>query len=112
MAKYGILIDYDFCTGCHTCEIACQQEHNFPVGQNGIKVTEYEYHLKNGKVKIDYMPFLTDLCDLCMSRYTKGERPSCVKHCQTACMKFGPTSDLANEASSRPRAVLHTHIPK
>ncbi|MBT3991853.1 MAG: 4Fe-4S binding protein [Rhodospirillaceae bacterium] len=112
MAKYGILIDYDFCTGCHTCEVACQQEHNYPVGLNGIKVTEYEYQLANGKVKIDYMPFLTDLCDLCMSRQAEGERPSCVKHCQTACMKFGLTTDLTAEAATRPRAALHTHVPK
>jgi len=24
MARYGLLIDYEYCTGCHTCEIACQ----------------------------------------------------------------------------------------
>ena len=28
MARYGILVDYDYCTGCHTCEVACQQEHD------------------------------------------------------------------------------------
>ena len=26
MRKY-LAVDYEFCTGCHTCEIACQQEH-------------------------------------------------------------------------------------
>ena len=36
MARYGILIDYDYCTGCHTCEVACQQEHDYPVGTNGV----------------------------------------------------------------------------
>ena len=112
MAKYGIMIDTDFCTGCHTCEVACQQEHDYSVGLNGIKVTEYEYKLANGKVKIDCIPFLTDLCDLCMGRQAEGERPSCVKHCQTACMYFGLTSDLASEAATRPRAVLYTHTPK
>jgi len=43
MARYGILIDYDYCTGCHTCEVACQQEHDYAVGTNGIVVREYEY---------------------------------------------------------------------
>lgn len=37
-AKYGMLIDYQWCTGCHSCEIACQMEHGLPVGQTGIMV--------------------------------------------------------------------------
>ena len=24
--KYGLLIDYTWCTGCHSCEIACKVE--------------------------------------------------------------------------------------
>ncbi|MFC1869525.1 hypothetical protein ACFL0H_15530 [Thermodesulfobacteriota bacterium] len=43
MAKNGLLIDYNYCTGCHSCEIACQQEHDFPAGKNGIIVTEHLY---------------------------------------------------------------------
>ena len=35
MPKYGLLIDYEFCVGCHACEIACKQEHNRPRG-NGV----------------------------------------------------------------------------
>ena len=23
--EYGLLIDYEFCTGCHTCEVACKK---------------------------------------------------------------------------------------
>ena len=65
MDKYGLLINYDFCTGCHSCEIACQQEHDFPVGKNGIRVTEYEYETFT-KLAIDYLPYPTELCDLCM----------------------------------------------
>ena len=33
MAEYGLLIDYNYCTGCQSCEVACQQEHTHPVGQ-------------------------------------------------------------------------------
>ena len=43
MARYALLIDHDYCTGCHTCEVACQQEHNYPPGTNGVVVNEYEY---------------------------------------------------------------------
>ncbi|OGA24932.1 MAG: hypothetical protein A3I01_12075 [Betaproteobacteria bacterium RIFCSPLOWO2_02_FULL_65_24] len=110
MARYALLIDHDFCTGCHTCEVACQQEHQYPVGTNGVVVTEYEY-VVNGRVKIDFLPFLTDHCDLCTARMQKNERPACVKHCQAACMLFGQTQDLAATMKDRPRAVLYTHVP-
>ena len=106
MKKYGLLIDYNYCTGCHTCEVACQQEHDFPVGKNGIQVTEYEYET-NTKVSIDNLPFLTDLCDLCINRHKEGEEPACVKHCQSRCMQFGYLSDLVAEMEERPKMVLY-----
>lgn len=40
MARHGLLIDYQYCTGCHSCEVACQMEHKLPVDQWGIKLTE------------------------------------------------------------------------
>ena len=34
MAKqYGFLIDASRCTGCRTCEVACKDKHNLPVGR-------------------------------------------------------------------------------
>jgi Fe-S-cluster-containing dehydrogenase component len=110
MARYAIIIDYDFCTGCHSCEVACQQEHQYPVGTNGVVVKEYEYEAA-GRVKIDFMPFLTDHCDFCTARLARSERPACVKHCQASCMEFGMTQDIANTMKDRTRAVLYTHVP-
>ena len=26
MAQHGLLIDYEFCTGCHACVMACKVE--------------------------------------------------------------------------------------
>jgi len=23
--EFGLLIDYEYCTGCHTCQVACAQ---------------------------------------------------------------------------------------
>jgi Fe-S-cluster-containing dehydrogenase component len=105
MAKYGLLINYDYCTGCHSCEVACQQEHDFPAGKNGIMVTEYLYETFN-KVCIDNVPFPTDLCDLCINRHQAGEAPACVKHCQARCMQFGFIDKLAKEMEERAKMVL------
>lgn len=106
MAKYGLLIDYNYCTGCHSCEVACQQEHDFPVGKNGITVTEYVYEAFD-KVRVDHLPFVTDLCDLCINRHQGGEIPSCVKHCQSQCMKFGYLNQLVEEMEDRPKMILY-----
>ena len=38
MAKNGILVDYQYCTGCYSCEVACQSELDLPLGQWGVKV--------------------------------------------------------------------------
>ena len=35
---YGLLIDYEYCTGCQSCEVACKEEHGYPVGTWGIRV--------------------------------------------------------------------------
>ena len=112
MARYAILIDYDFCTGCHSCEVACQQEHDYAAGTNGIVVKEYEYESK-GRVRIDYLPFFTQHCDLCKSRRARETDglPACVRHCQSRCMEFGATADLAPKLADRPVATLFTHAP-
>ena len=36
----GILINYEYCTGCHSCEVACRNELGLAAGEFGIKLTE------------------------------------------------------------------------
>jgi len=106
MDKNGLLIHYEYCTGCHSCEVACQQEHGFPAGKCGIKVTEHIYETYKKPVAIDYLPFPTELCDLCINRHQAGELPACVKHCQSFCMEFGLISTLVKEMEQKSRTVI------
>jgi Fe-S-cluster-containing dehydrogenase component len=108
MARMGLLIDYEYCTGCHTCAVACKQEHGYPPGKWGIKVTEYVLEGFKDKVSIDYIPFPTDLCDLCAKRVKAGEQPACVKHCMAGCMYFGPVTELAKQMEKKSKNVLFT----
>lgn len=105
MSRKGLLIDYEYCTGCHSCEVACKQEHNYPPGKWGIKVNEIILETFD-KVAIDYLPFPTDLCTLCRGRTERGEAPACVKHCQAACMTYGDVSELVREMEKKPKTVL------
>lgn len=106
MPEYGLLIDYEYCTGCHACEIACKQENKIPAGSWGIKVIEMVERLPKGKLHITYFPFPTELCILCAPRVKKGLPPACVKHCMAGCMKFGRIEELTREMRKKQRMVL------
>ena len=107
-ARKGLLIDYDYCTGCHSCEIACKQEHNYPVGMGGIHLVEIMTPLGDERLRIDYIPFTTAFCDLCSARTAKGDVPSCVKHCQASCMSYGTLPEMAAIMEEKPHCVLFT----
>lgn len=103
--EYGLLIDYEYCTGCYTCQVACAQEHHHPAGRGGIRVQEIVEALPNDQAYLAYIPFPTELCVLCPARTRKGQQPACVQHCMAACMKYGRIEDLAKEIT-KPRMVL------
>lgn len=105
MPKKGLLIEYEYCTGCHTCEVACKQEHDYPAGKWGIKINEI---ITQGdeRLRIDYIPFPTEFCDLCVARTKKRELPACVKHCQAQCMAYGTVAELAKLVEKQPRSVI------
>lgn len=107
--RYGLLIDYEFCTNCHSCEVACKKELNLPAGQFGIKVLEDgPRQLPTGKYEWRYVPVPTELCDLCEGRVTAGKQPTCVHHCQAKVMSYGPVEELAKKASEKTKMVLFT----
>jgi Fe-S-cluster-containing dehydrogenase component len=105
-SKQGLLIDYEYCTGCHTCEIACSQEYHWPAGMAGMKVMEIVENLPNDKAYLAYLPFPTELCVLCAARTKKGLEPACVQHCMAACIKYGPVEELAKEMTRKQRMAL------
>jgi len=106
VSKYGILIDYEYCTGCYTCQVACAQEYGWPEGVVGIEVVETIQKLPNGKVYLSFFPFPTRLCTLCVRRTVKGLMPACVKHCMARCMKYGPIEELSKEMLKKRKTVL------
>ena len=107
MADYGLLVDTEWCSGCHTCEIACQMEHGFPVGQTGIllnSIGPWEYD--DGKWVLSYIPALTAQCDACVARTEMGKLPTCVQHCQARCMEYGTLEELSSRLRGGSKQVL------
>lgn len=103
MTQYGLLIDNEYCTGCHSCEIACQNEHNLPGDQWGIKVLELGpiKLLEAKKWEWRYIPALTSYCDLCKERTEEGHAPSCVHHCLAEAIQYGPLEELAEKMAEK-----------
>ena len=73
--RQGLLIDYEYCTGCHSCEVACKQEHDYPVGGAASTWWRYSTQKPDKTYRIDYIPFPTMYCDLCEARTSEGGRP-------------------------------------
>ncbi len=106
MPRNGLLIQYEWCTGCHACEVACKQAHNYTGGMVGIKVHEL-VTAGPDKVHTDFIPVTTRFCDLCAARVKNGEQPACVKHCQATCMMYGPVTKLAKAMGKMPRSSIY-----
>ncbi len=112
----GILINYEYCTGCHSCEVACRNERGLAAGEYGIKLTEvgpYEYTTPidaDTPYEWVYNPTITKACDLCEARTALGKMPSCVQACQAWCMYYGEVEDLAKKMDGKTRWALYTPI--
>jgi Fe-S-cluster-containing dehydrogenase component len=72
MAKWGMVIDLDKCTGCQACTTACGMENNTQPGENWQDVLYYQ----QGEYPSAQMKWLPRPCMQC-------ENPSCVHVCPT-----------------------------
>jgi Fe-S-cluster-containing dehydrogenase component len=105
MPRNGLLIEYEYCTGCHACEVACKQEHNYSDGMVGIRVDEL-VTVSPDKVHVDFVPITTRFCDLCAERTARGETTACAKHCQALCIWYGAVAKLVKMMENKPRSSI------
>lgn len=105
MTVYGMLIDYQWCSGCHSCEVACKNEKDLSVEDKlyGIKLQQIgPVELEDGKFEWNYIPTPTSRCDMCASRIEKwGQRLPCEIACLGQCMTIGPVDELAEKLKEK-----------
>ena len=111
----GILVNYEFCTGCHSCEVACKKRLHLPAGEFGIKIDEVGPYAREGgtgkgkdRWEWYFAPSLTQACDMCADRVEKGKMPMCVQHCQAWCLYSGEVEELAAKMDGKTRWALLT----
>ncbi|MGI6217725.1 MAG: hypothetical protein ACOYIK_08960 [Coriobacteriales bacterium] len=100
----GLLIDQEYCSGCHSCEISCRNEHDLPLDQWGIKVGEvgpFVVDKEADKFIWNYYPQVTALCDTCVDRRLRGEKAACELHCLTDAITVGPIDELYKKMEER-----------
>ena len=114
MATYGLLIDYEYCTNCGSCQVSCKEEHGYPVGKTGIKVFSDQWKIDEDNYNFNNYPIITDLCDLCAARSAKGKEPICVHHCLAAIMQYGTVEELAKKLEAKPKQflIVPQYLPK
>ncbi len=109
MTQYAMLIDYEYCTGCRTCEIACRQEYGREAGKlSGVEVKEFIHTLPSGRLFITNMPTFTKACVFCAGRVRQGLQPACVQHCMARILTFGKIEDLQKQIPEKRKAILWT----
>lgn len=106
--KQVLVVDYEYCSGCHSCEIACQQEHGFSPDQYGIELTQIgPDQITERKWQYEFLPIPTDRCDRCANRQAAGKLPSCVQHCQAGCIYVGSLEEMTEKLGKK-KVVLFT----
>lgn len=71
MVEHGVLINYELCTGCYACEVACQQENQLQAGVKWVHVVRQGPVRADGKLLMNFLPILCMHC----------EKPACVQAC-------------------------------
>lgn len=92
----ALYLNYEYCSGCHSCELACRNELGLDLGQWGIKVHEDgPYKNPDDEWHWNYYAVPTEMCNLCAPRVAKGELPACVQVCQGRCLHYGTIEECS-----------------
>lgn len=101
--EHALLVNYKYCTGCHSCEVACRKKNDIPLGKWGIKINEIgpfqiDENPDHAKWEYSYLPAPTSLCDMCEDRIAEGLKPVCVVDCQALVLEYGTVEELSKRA--------------
>lgn len=100
----GFYFDAESCVGCRTCQVACKDVNDLPVGTNYRFVRTYltGTGYKPGGYHIS-LPLMG--CNLCKPLRDAGEQCACVASCPQRVLEFGDIDELAAKHAGEHIAV-------
>lgn len=93
MTKLGFYFDAESCIGCHTCQVACKDVHDLPVGTNYREVRSF-CSGEGFTPRMYHVSLSMPGCNLCTDLRECGEEPACVVSCPMRCIEFGNIDEL------------------
>ena len=90
-----MLVNFAFCTGCHSCEVSCRKEKGLPLDEWGIQVQQIGPDKLGDVWEFDYVPVPSRLCDLCTDRRAEGNKALCELHCLANVIEILPAEQAA-----------------
>ena len=112
MRKYAMVINYGYCTNCHSCEVSCRNEKKIPLEEWGMKVVEVGPEKLGGKWEWDFVPVPSRLCDLCAERLDAGLVAPCQLHCLANVIEIVPIEELGAKMAAIPGGKVSSFIPR
>jgi len=109
--KYAMLIDYGYCTGCLSCEISCRKEKGLSLEEWGIKVSSFGPTKLDGKWSWDYIPAISQMCDLCAERREQGQKAACELHCLANVIEIVPVDQVSKKLEEFGHGKVLTFLP-
>ncbi|MDO4291005.1 MAG: hypothetical protein Q4C41_07245 [Eggerthellaceae bacterium] len=103
MANFGFYFDAESCIACHTCQVACKDVHNLPVGTNYREVRSFCTG-SGFEPRIYHVSLSMPGCDLCSDLRACGEQAACVVSCPMRCLEFGDIDELRRAHAGEPLA--------
>lgn len=100
---YGFYFDAESCIGCHTCQVACKDTHDLPIGTNYRIVRSF--CTGEGFSPRWYNVSLPQAgCDFCAGIQKYGERPACESSCPMRAIEWGDLDELRAKHAGEPLA--------
>jgi len=106
-ASVGMLIDYDYCSGCHSCEVSCKERFDMATGEFGIKLAQNGPWKHGEDWEWNFVPIPTEFCDMCADRRAAGKKALCEQHCQSFVITVGPLDELVKKMDEKKKQVLY-----
>ena len=92
---YSMIVNYEYCSNCRTCEISCRKEKDIPLEAWGIKVQQIGPVRFGDAVEWDYLPVPSSLCDMCAERVEAGQKAACELHCLANVIEIVPLEQVS-----------------